>query len=89
MGLNVGMFGTVFGQSRIVLRIGFGPATDVFGVHCLFWCLGLFLAQDGNGKVDLTRTGSGKCRDCMMLCFGVIACVKTNHVDICLFDVLT
>ena len=51
LGLNVGMFGTVFGQSRIVLRIGFGHGTYVFGFRYVFWCLGLFLAQDGNGKV--------------------------------------
>ena len=52
LGLNVGMFGTVFGQSRIVLRIGFGPGTDVFEFCCVFWCLGLLLAQAGNGIVD-------------------------------------
>ena len=28
LGLNVGMFYTVFGQSRIVLRIGFGSKID-------------------------------------------------------------
>ena len=52
LGLNVGMFVIVFGQSRIVLRIGFGLMTDVFGFRCVFWCLGLFLAQAENGKVD-------------------------------------
>ena len=52
LGLNVGMFRTIFGQSRIVLRIGFGPGIDVLGFRCVFWCLGLFFAQDGNGKVD-------------------------------------
>ena len=52
LGLNVGMCGTVFGQSRIVLRIGFGPRTDVFGFRCVFWFLRIFLAQAGNGKVD-------------------------------------
>ena len=52
LGLNVGMFGTVFGQSRIVLRIGFSLGTDVFGFRCVFWCLRLFLAQARNGKVD-------------------------------------
>ena len=52
LGLNVGMFGIVFEQSRIVLRIGFGPGTDFFGFPCVFWCLGLFLAQAGNCKVD-------------------------------------
>ena len=52
LGLNVGMFGTVFEQSRIVLRIGFGPKTDVFGFCCVFWCLRLFFTQAGNGKVD-------------------------------------
>ena len=52
LGLNVGMFGTVFGKSRIVLRIGFGPRTEVFMFRCVFWCLRLFLAQAGNGKVD-------------------------------------
>ena len=36
LGLNVGMFGTVFEQSRIMLRIGFGPGTDVFGFCCVF-----------------------------------------------------
>ena len=44
LGLNVGMFGTIFGQSKIVLRIGFDPGTDVFRFRCMFWCLGLFLA---------------------------------------------
>ena len=44
--------GTVFEQSRIVLRIGFGLRNDVFGFRCVFWCLGLFLAQAGNDKVD-------------------------------------
>ena len=52
LGLNVGMFRTIFGQSKIVLRIGFDPGTDVFGFRYVFWCLGLFLAQAGNGKVD-------------------------------------
>ena len=52
LGLNVGMFGTVFGQFRIMLRIGFSPGIDVFGFRCVFWCLGLFLAEAGNGKVD-------------------------------------
>ena len=46
------MFGTIFGQSRIVLRIGFGLEINIFGFCCVFWCLGLFLAQAGNGKVD-------------------------------------
>ena len=32
LGLNVGVFETIFEQSKIVLRIGFGPETDVFGV---------------------------------------------------------
>ena len=41
-----------FEQSRIVLRIGFGLMTDVFEFRCVFWCLGLFLAQAENGKVD-------------------------------------
>ena len=44
LGLNVGMFRIIFEQSRIVLRIGFGPGTDVFEFRCVFWCLGLFLA---------------------------------------------
>ena len=52
LGLNVGMFGTVFRQSGIVLRIGFGPRTDVFGFRCVFWYFGLFFAQAGNDKVD-------------------------------------
>ena len=52
LGLNVGMFGTIIGQSRIVLRIGFGLGTYVFGFCYVFWCLGLFLAKVGNGKVD-------------------------------------
>ena len=52
LGLNVRMFGIVFGQSRILLRIGFGLGTNVFRFRCVFWCLGLFFAQAGNGKVD-------------------------------------
>ena len=52
LGLNVGMFGTIFGQSRIVLRICFGLGIDVFRFRCMFWCLGFFLSQAGNGKVD-------------------------------------
>ena len=42
-----------------MLRISLGPETDVFRFRYVFWCLGLFLAQAGNGKVDLTGTGSG------------------------------
>ena len=42
LGLNVGMFGTIFRQSRILLSIGFGPRIDVFRFRCVFWCLGLF-----------------------------------------------
>ena len=41
LGLNVGMFGTVFGQSRIGLRIGFGPRTDVFEFRCVFLVFGV------------------------------------------------
>ena len=52
LGLNVGIFVTLFGQSRIMLRVGFGPGTDVFEFRCVLWCLGLFFAQAGNGKVD-------------------------------------
>ena len=44
LGLNVGMFGICFKQSRIMLRIGFSLGIDVFGFRCVFWCLGLFLA---------------------------------------------
>ena len=51
LGLNVGMFGTIFGQFRIVLRIGFSLGIDVFGFRCVFWCLGLFFAQVRNGIV--------------------------------------
>ena len=42
--LNVGMFGTIFGQYRTMFEIGFGLETYVFGFCCVFWCLGLFLA---------------------------------------------
>ena len=54
LGLNVGMLKCwdCFWQSMIVVRISFGLETDVFEFRCAFWCLGLFLAQDGNGKVD-------------------------------------
>ena len=38
LGLDVGLFGIVFAQSRIVLKIGFGPGIDVFGFCCVFWC---------------------------------------------------
>ena len=31
------IFGTVFGQSRTVLRFGFDPGTDVFGFCGVFW----------------------------------------------------
>ena len=31
------IFGTVFEQSRIVLRFGFDPGTDVFGFCGVFW----------------------------------------------------
>ena len=44
LGLNVGMFGTMFRQSRTVFEIGFGLEIDVFGYCCVFGCLGLFLA---------------------------------------------
>ena len=43
LGLNVGMFGTIFGQSKTVFEIGFGPETNFFGFCCVFWCLELFL----------------------------------------------
>ena len=39
LGLNVGMFGTVFGQSRTVFEIGFSPGTNVFG---FFLCVLVF-----------------------------------------------
>ena len=32
-----GIFGTIFGQSRIVLRFGFDPENDLFGFCCVFW----------------------------------------------------
>ena len=31
------IFGTVFGQSRIGLRFGFDPGTDVFGFCGVLW----------------------------------------------------
>ena len=31
------IFGTIFKQSRIVLRFGFAPGTDVFGFCGVFW----------------------------------------------------
>ena len=31
------IFGTIFGQSRTVLRFGFDPRTDVFGFCGVFW----------------------------------------------------
>ena len=31
------IFEIVFGQSRIGLRFGFDPETDVFGFCCMFW----------------------------------------------------
>ena len=31
------IFGTIFGQSRTVLRFGFAPETDVFGFYGVFW----------------------------------------------------
>ena len=50
--LNVGKFGTVSGSPRLCLRNGFDSGTDVFGLCCVFWWLGLFLAQPGSGKVN-------------------------------------
>ena len=44
LGFNVGMFGTIFGQSGTMFEIGFGPGTDVFGFCYVVWCLGLFFA---------------------------------------------
>ena len=52
LGLNVGRFGIVSGNSRLCLRIGFDSRTDVFGLCCVFWWLGLFLAQSGSCKVN-------------------------------------
>ena len=31
------IFGTIFGQSRTVLRFGFDLGTNVFGFCCVFW----------------------------------------------------
>ena len=31
------IFGTVFGQSRTVLRFGFDLGTNVFGFYSVFW----------------------------------------------------
>ena len=31
------IFGTVFKQSGTVLRFGFDPGIDVYGVCCVFW----------------------------------------------------
>ena len=31
------IFGTIFRQSRTVLRFGFAPGTDVFGFYGVFW----------------------------------------------------
>ena len=31
------IFGTIFGQSHTVLRFGFDPGTDVFGLCGVFW----------------------------------------------------
>ena len=31
------IFGTIFRQSRTVLRFGFAPGTDVFGFCGVFW----------------------------------------------------
>ena len=31
------IFGTIFMQSRTVLRFGFDPGTDVFGFSGVFW----------------------------------------------------
>ena len=44
LGLNIGMFRTIFRQSRTVFEIGFGLGTDVFRLCYVFWCLGLFFA---------------------------------------------
>ena len=44
--------GLFSGNLGLCLKIGFGPGTDVFRLCCVFWCLRLFLAQSGSGKVD-------------------------------------
>ena len=31
------IFGTIFEQSRTILRFGFDPGTDVFGFYGVFW----------------------------------------------------
>ena len=45
----LGLFSDSLG---LCLKNGFGPKTDVFLFCCVFWCFGLFLAQDGSGKID-------------------------------------
>ena len=52
LGLNVGRFGIVSGSPGLCLRIGFDFGTDVFGPCCVFWWLGLFLAQSRSCKVN-------------------------------------
>ena len=45
-------FGTVFRKSRIVFEELFWSWDLSFRICCVFWCLGLFFAQAGNGKMD-------------------------------------
>ena len=53
--LMLEMFGTIFGQSRTVFKIGFGPENDVFGFCCVFWCLWLFKARNRDSMMNGTR----------------------------------
>ena len=45
LGLNVGMFGTIFGQSRIMLRVGFVPGLMSSSFVVCFGVWGCFLPK--------------------------------------------
>ena len=89
------IFGTIFGQSRTVLRFGFDPGTDVFEFCCVFW-------YHSNSVTN--REGTKRCSVLYgfeiwaILCVivgkinNMLLCIKImfiNHVCIYLLDVLT
>ena len=81
------IFGTVFGQSRTVLRFGFDPETDVFGFYGVFWFHSNSMAN---------REGTKRCpvlygfEIWAILCFivgkinNMMLCVKIILIYICL-----
>ena len=71
------IFGTVFGQSRTMLRFGFDPGTDVFGFCSVFWYHSNSVTKCEKTKRCPVLYGSG---------IWVILCVivgKINNMMLC------